>query len=158
MFNLIEYSSNCSVATGSLRFYSKDEAADFNVDIINDNKFKSFKYKAKLLGNKETQSNPNHANGITKNATIATLLKYLSNFRRSLEMPLINCQVELKVKWTICLDILSAAGSDNFNGKNANGIIFTIKETKLYVPVVTLSAIDKQKLPKLLSKGFERSF
>ena len=157
MYNLIEYSSNCSVATGSLRFYSKDEAADFNVDIINDNKFKSFKYKAKLLGNKETHSNPNHANGITRNATIATLLKYLSNFRRSLEMPLINCQVELKVKWTkYC--VLSAAGSHNFNGKNANSIIFTIKETKLYVPVVTLSAIDKQKLPKLLSKGFERSF
>ena len=54
MYNLIEYSSNYSVATGSLQFYSKDEAADFNVNIINDNRFKSFKYKAKLLGNKET--------------------------------------------------------------------------------------------------------
>ena len=40
---------------------------------------------------------------------------------------------------------------------NANNIIFTIKNIKLYVPVVTLSARDNQKLSKLLSKGFERS-
>ena len=44
----------------------------------------------------------------------------------------------------------------NFNN-NANNIIFTIKDTKLYVPVVTLSARDNQKLSKLLSKLFERS-
>ena len=64
-------------------------------------------------------------------------------------MPLINCKVELKFKWTnYCL--LSAAGADN-------KIVFTIKDTKLCVPVVTLSARDNQKLPNLLSKGFERS-
>ena len=40
---------------------------------------------------------------------------------------------------------------------NANDIVFTIKDTKLYVPVVTLSARDNQKLSKLLSKGFEKS-
>ena len=38
------------VSTGSLRFYSKDEITDFNTDIANDNNFKYFKYKAKLLG------------------------------------------------------------------------------------------------------------
>ena len=53
---------------------------------------------------------------------------------------------------------LSVAGTDNANGNNDdNNIIFTIKDTKLYVPVVTLSARDNQKLIKLLSKGFERS-
>ena len=53
-------------------------------------------------------------------------------------MPLINCKVELKLKWTrYC--VLSATGADNNNG-NDNNIIFTIKGTKLYVPVVTLSA------------------
>ena len=53
---------------------------------------------------------------------------------------------------------LSVAGTDNANGNNDdNNIIFTIKDTKLYVPVVTLSARDNQKLSKLLSKGFERS-
>ena len=40
---------------------------------------------------------------------------------------------------------------------NANSIIFTIKDTKLYVPVVTLKVKDNQKLSKLLSKRFERS-
>ena len=50
---------------------------------------------------------------------------------------------------------MSAAGADNKNA-NAN-IIFTIKDTKLYVPVVTLSARENQKLSKRLSKGFERS-
>ena len=51
MYNLIEYSSNYSETTGSLWFYSKDEATNFNADIVNDDKSKSFKYKAKLLGN-----------------------------------------------------------------------------------------------------------
>ena len=70
-------------------------------------------------------------------------------------MPLINCKVELKLKWTkYC--VLSAAGAANANA-DSNNIIFTIKDTKLYVSVVTLSAKDNQKLSKLLSKGFERS-
>ena len=48
MYKLIEYSSNYSETTRSLWFYSKDEATNFNVDIVNDNNFKSYKYKAKL--------------------------------------------------------------------------------------------------------------
>ena len=74
-------------------------------------------------------------------------------------MSLINCNVELKLKWTkYC--ILSAAGnenhSDNDNDDNANKIIFNIKDTKLFVPVKTLSARDNQTLSKFLSKRFER--
>ena len=112
MYNLIEYSSNYSETTGSLWFYLKDEATDFNADIANDNIFKSFKYKAKLLGSTVSQPNSNQANGIFRNVTIAVPLKYLSNFWRSLEMPLINCKVDLKLKWTnYC--ILSTAGHDN---------------------------------------------
>ena len=53
---------------------------------------------------------------------------------------------------------MSVAGTDNANGNDDdNNIIFTIKDTKLYVPVVTLSARDNQKLSKLLSEEFERS-
>ena len=52
---------------------------------------------------------------------------------------------------------LSVASTDNTNGNNDDNNIFTINDTKLYVPVVTLSARDNQKLSKLLSKGFERS-
>ena len=83
--------------------------------------------------------------------------KYLCNFWRSLEMPLINCKVELKFRWTKHC-VLAAAGTLNVNGNNdGNNIIFTIKDTKLYDPVVTLPARDNQKLSKRLSKGFERS-
>ena len=65
-------------------------------------------------------------------------------------MPLINL---IKFKWTKCC-VLSAGGTKNIiNGNdNNNNIICTIKHTKLYVPVVTLSARDNQKLSKLLSK------
>ena len=69
-------------------------------------------------------------------------------------MPLIKCKVELKIKWTkYC--VLTAAGADN-NDANYNNIIFTIKNTRLYVPLVTLSTGDNQKLSNLNSKGFER--
>ena len=142
MYNLIEYSSNYSETTEILWFYSKDEATNLNANIAN-----------------IVQPAPNAANGILKNATIAVPLKYASNFWRSLEMQLINCKVELKIKWTkYC--VLPAPGNDNVNGNvnddvSGNNIIFTIKNTNLYVPVVTLSARENQKLSKLLSKGFE---
>ena len=91
-----------------------------------------------------------------KNPVFTVPLKYLSNFRRSLEMPLINCKVELKLKWTkYCL--LSAAGNNNNINENANvnNIIFNIKDTKLYVPVVTLSARDNQNYQNFLAKDLK---
>ena len=72
-------------------------------------------------------------------------------------MPLINCKVELKLKWSKHC-VLSVDGADNVNGNNDdNNIIFSIKDTKLYVPMVPLSTRDNQKPSKLLSKGFEVS-
>ena len=69
-------------------------------------------------------------------------------------MRLINCKVELKLKWrNYCF--LSAAGNDNVNNNDSDSIIFTIKYTNLYVPVVTLSANNNQRISKLLNKGFE---
>ena len=77
-----------------------------------------------------------------------------------LEIPLINCRVELKLKWAnYC--VLSAAGNDNLNNDNdndCNRIIFAIKDTKLYVPVVILSEKDNQKLSKLLGKDLKDQF
>ena len=95
--------------------------------IENTDDFKSFKYKSKLLGNTEAD----HKIEILKNATIAVPLKYLSNFRISFEMPLINCKVELKLKWTkYC--VFSVAGNEKeVNNNNANNIIFTIKDINL---------------------------
>ena len=83
----------------------------------------------------------------TKNRIkIAVPLKCLSNFWRSLEMPLINCKVELSLKWyERCL--LTAATTATFK----------ITDAKLYVPIVTLSAEDNAKLSKLLGEGFKRS-
>ena len=69
-------------------------------------------------------------------------------------MPLIHCKEELKLKWKNHY-VLSKAGTDNVND-NSNNIIFTIKDAKLYVPVVTLSAKDNQKLAKLLSNRFKK--
>ena len=147
MHNLIEYSSN-SETTGSLWFYLKDEATDFNADIANDNIFKSFKYKAKLLGSTVGQPNSNQANGIFRNVTITVPLKYLSNFWRSLEMPLINGKVDLKLSGQIivfCLQlVMIMIMNNNDNGKNT---IYTIKDTKLYVPVLTR---NNQKLSKII--------
>ena len=51
MYNLLEYSSNYSDLTGSLWFYSKDEATNFNAGVADDNNFKSFSGKVKLSGN-----------------------------------------------------------------------------------------------------------
>ena len=125
MYNLIDYNSSYSETTGRLRFYSRDEITDFNVDIANDNKFKSFKYKEKSIKKHWAKG----ANGVSRNVSIVVPLKYLINFWRTLEMLLINGKVELKLKWTkYC--VLSATGADN-NDANSNNIILTIKDTKL---------------------------
>ena len=81
---------------------------------------RSFKYKASIIGNTES-------NGTKNRVKIAVPLKYLSNFWRSLEMPLINCKIELSLKWyERCLLTV------------ANTATFKITDAKLYVPIVTL--------------------
>ena len=95
--------------------------------IENPGRFKSFKYKAKLIGNTVAEG----ANGILKNTIIAVPLKYLSNFWTSFKMSFINCKIEIKIKCTkYC--VLSVAGneSDVNNNDNANNINFTIKNKK----------------------------
>ena len=75
-------------------------------------------------------------------------------------MSLINFKVELKLRWTKHF-VLSVAGTDNAHGNNDDNninIIFTIKDTKLYFRVVTVSARDNQKLSKLLSNDLKNQF
>ena len=91
MYNLIEYSDNYSDTSGSLWQFKRDKIIN-NADVTDDNNTLSFKYKANLIGNIE---NDGTKNGVK----IAVPLKYLSHFWRSLEMPLINCKVELSLKW-----------------------------------------------------------
>ena len=90
MYNLIEYSDNYSDTSGSLWQFKRDEVPANNADLTINNS-QSFKYKAALLG--KTADTVNNTNSSVKDAKIVVPLKYLSNFWRSLEMPLINCKV-----------------------------------------------------------------
>ena len=117
--------------------------------MTNDNNAPSFKYKASI-GDIEN-------NGTKNGVKIAVPLKYLSNFWRSLEMPLINCKVELSLNWIENCVLTSAAIGANADATGADSATFKITDTKLYVPIVTLSAEDNVKLSKLLSKEFKRS-
>ena len=130
LYNPIEYNSNYSETTESLWFYSKDEATNFKAGITNPNNFTSFECKDKFLGNAYALPNPNPANGILKNSTIAVPLKYLNNFAISFEMPLINCKAELKLKWQKhCLLVPASAGNANANPIN----ISFLPRTQTYV-------------------------
>ena len=91
MYNLIEYSDNYSDISGSLWGFKRDEIVN-NADVSNDDNAPSFKYKASIIGNTED-------NGRKNGVKIAVPLKYLSNFWKSLEIPLINCKVELSLNW-----------------------------------------------------------
>ena len=134
MYNLLEYSDNYSKTSGSLWQYYQDDPNDNLTDS------ESFKSKAKITG-----STP--AAGNTKDVEIIVLLKYLSNFWRTVEMPLINCKVNLILTWSKDWVITNSTGE----GK------FTITETKLYVPVVTLSTKDNEKLLQQLNSGFKKT-
>ena len=85
----------------------------------------------------------------TKYVEIMVQLKYLSNFWRTLEISLINCEVNLILSWSRYCVIVSS------NDANQNST-FAITDTKLYVPVVTLSIQDNTKLLQQLKSGFKR--
>ena len=107
------------------------------------NTSQSFKYKAALL--EKTANVVDNTNSSVKEAKIVVPLNNLSNFWRSLEMPLINSKVYLELNW-IEDCILSSAGDT---------AKFAITETKLHVPKVTLSTKDSASLAKKLNDGFE---
>ena len=115
VYNLIQYSDNYSKTSGSLWQCYKDEPNDNLADS------ESFKSKVKITGKTPAAGN-------TKDVEIIVPLKYLSNFWRTLEMPLINCEVNLILTWSKDCVITNSTGA----GK------FAITETKLYVQVVTL--------------------
>ena len=77
-------------------------------------------------------------------------LKYLSNFWRTLEIPLINCEIELILIWSRDCVIIYTNVDDQVP-------TFTITETKLYVPIFTLSTQDNSKLLPQLKSGFKRT-
>ena len=145
MYNLIEYSDNYAKTSGSYWQYCLDIPARDNNNAITffteNNRTDSFDFKAKIT----SQTGDNG----TKNVGIMAPLKYLSNFWRTLEMPLINCQVNLILTWSSTSVIVST------NNANQNAT-FTIINTKLYVPVVTLSTKENAKLLQQLNSVFKR--
>ena len=108
------------------------------------NNSQSFKYKAALAG--KTADPLNNTNSSLKNTKIVVTLKYLSNFWRSQEMPLINCNANPELNWIEDWILFSAGDSAKF----------TITDAKFYVTIVTLSTKDNINLTKQWSDGFKR--
>ena len=145
MYNLIEYSDNYAKTTGSLWQYCKDiptrnnnnEITEFTAGKTTD----SFNFQAKITGQT--------GNDGTKDVEIMVSLKYLSNFGRTLEMSLITCEVNLILtRLSTCVLVAT-----NIPNQNAT---FAITDTKLYVPVVTLSTQENTKFLQQLKSGFKR--
>ena len=146
MYNLIEYSDNYAKTTGSLWQYCKDlparnAATDEIIAFDANNLTDSFKFKAKITNQT--------GNGGTKDVEIMLPLKYLSNFWRTLEMSLINCEVNLILTWSSTCVIVSVIVANQ-------AATFEITDTKLYVPVVTLSTQENTKFLQQLKSGFKR--
>ena len=102
-----------------------------------------FKFKTKTVGRT--------GNGGTKNVRIRVPLKYLSGLWRTLEMALINCEINLILTWSDRCFIIDNPIDDQVP-------TFTITDTKLYIPVVTLSTQDNAKLLEQLKPGFKGTF
>ena len=130
-----------------MAIYCLDIAAVNNngdiVDFNGANATDSFNFTTKITG----QTNNNAR---IDNVEIMVPLKQLSNFWRTLEIPLINCEIELILTWSAnCVIICTDVANQNPT--------FTIAETNLYVPVVTLSTQDNAKLLTQLKSGFKRT-
>ena len=178
MYNLLEYSTNYRKTIGSLYNYYRDELNDdanlnnyANNNVVSSN---SFQYKHKIIGNTYNVdstivpaaggarvANPNYDanNSGKKNVELAIPLKYLGNFWRALNMPLISCEVSLELKWDKNCVITSQQIGINLDGGNTaapTGATIAINDCKLYVPIVTLSKYDGIKLLTNLKSGFTR--
>ena len=136
IYNLLEYSQNNSIASGSLWNYYRDEI-DNGKNNASDGK--SFNYKSKILAKApQRPGNEAYANQPpvpTSHVEVTISLKYLSNVYRYLDLLLMSYEIELDLSWT--KDCLLIQHYNNITETN-----FMITGTNIYVPVVTLSIID----------------
>ena len=166
MYNLFEYSKNHRKTIGSLYNYYRDELSDdadddfANINVVNS---EAFKYKNKIIGNNYNANADADGYDVNKNGTqkieLAILLKYLGSFWRALNIPLISCEVFLKLKWNKNCVTTSSEQRDIGGGnrdKAQTGATLSITDCKLYVSVVTLSKGDEIKLLTNLKSGFKR--
>ena len=166
MYNLLEYSKNYEKTSRSLFNYYRDESKDhdegdgdnsINISIGGSN---SFDYKTKIVGSLA-------AGELEKDdIEIAIPLKYLGNFWRSLDIPLINCEITLILSWYKECVLVGRALRNAPNPQpnppvvaieSPTGAKFEITDCKLYVPVVTFSAENDNKLLEQLKSGFRRT-
>ena len=178
MYNLLEYSKNYRKTTGSFYNYYRDKLNDDNgndnfgnIRVVNS---EAFKYKNKIIGNTYNIDStiPNPAGGARiansnyvannsgkKSVELAIPLKYLGNFWRALNIPLITCEVSLELNWNKKCVITSIQRKLNLDGGNTEAstdATLSITDCKLYIPVVTLSKDDEIKLLTNLKSGFTR--
>ena len=167
MNNILEYSKNYRKTIGSLYNYYRDELSDDaddnnfdNIQVVNSN---TFKYKNKIIGNTYNVNAGAQGYNVNKNGMqeveLAIQLKYLGNFWRALNIPLISCEVSLELKWDKNCVITSLEQRDIGGGNRDNaptGATLAINDCKLYVPAVTLSKDDDIKLLTNLKSGFKR--
>ena len=137
MYNLLEYSDNYQDSTRSLYQFKRDDNANVADDTT------SLVYKSKLIKGTD-DNNVNHVK-------LVVPLKYVSNFFRSLELSLVNCKIDLEL--TCHKDCMISS----VNAAAGQVVSFMITNTKLYVPVVTLSTKDNTNLTKQLNEGFKRT-
>ena len=167
MHNLLEYSKNYRKTVGSLHNYYRDElsdnADDNNFDNINVVNSTTFKYKNKITGNTYNVNASVQGYDVNKNVTqkieLAIPLKYLGNFWRALNTPLVSCEVSLELKWNKNCIITSLEQRYIGEGNRDNaptGATLSINDCKLYVPAVTLSKNDEIKLLTDLKSGFKK--
>ena len=179
MYNLLEYSKYYKKKTGRFWNYYRDEpnkpplndddppTIHYNADTITNSE--SFKCKSSITG-KTSNANNNSEQENTKpkrNLEIVVPLKYLSNFWRSLDMLLINCEISLTLTWSkncVLTDIktqtAAAAQGDNAARETIDApsnAKFKITDTTLYVPVVTLSPKDDINFLEQLKSRFKRT-
>ena len=162
MYNLLEYSKNYRKTKGSFWNYYRDES---NSGVDNGITYSitgsmSFDHKVNFMADGVEQDD------LTKDGVkIVVSLKYLSNFWRSLNIPLINCKIELILTWfKNCVPISKATREADYGADpivyeidNSEDATYQIIDTKLYVPVVTLSKENDIKLLEQLKSGFKRT-
>ena len=163
MYNLLKYSKNYRKTTGNFWNYYRDEPNNGIGGENNNMNYsfkdsKSFDYKTSITGKLE-------GNNTEKEVEIVVPLKYLSNFWRTLNMPLINCEINLILTWSEkCVltskatrDVVPAQGRNPAATRvnNPTNATCKITDTKFHVPVVTLSTKDDDNFLTQLKSGFK---
>ena len=163
MYNLLKYSKKYKKTTGSLWNCYRDQSSSTidNNNITNSILISEpFDYKASFMENCVAHNN------LTKNnVKVVVPLKHISNFWRHLDIPLINCEVELTLTWfKNCVLTDKSTGEANYGANpvvyerdNPVNATFKITNLKLYVPVVTLSKENDIKILEQFKTGLKRT-